>query len=202
MNIFLNDQPFEVEGITAETTLLDLFEAVREYLKGSGLEIVDFLADGKSFDPENKVEFEREMIGKFEKLEFLAATAQQMIKIAVENSAEVLPYLEGIAGEIAQNLRIGKAKEAMEQFLELVDGLEWLNTILRNLGIGFARSMSESSLELKRKKLFERLVDQVTSLRIAQENQDFVGMADSLEYEFLDIFSESQKFFKELESIK
>ena len=52
MEILLNGNSLEVEGINAEVTVLQLVKTVEESLQGSGSSIVELLHDGTSYFPE------------------------------------------------------------------------------------------------------------------------------------------------------
>lgn len=191
MEIFLNGQPTDVEGLTPEVTLLGLLEAMNEQVATNGLTIVEIQVDGVSLEPTQVGELESRKVLACGRIEFFAGTAAEILRMAVADSAEVLPYFEELSQGIAADLRIGKVKEAMERHLEMVDNLEWLSTILKNLEIGFRQHMTESSVETERKDLLDRIVRHLGELRTAQENQDWVGLADILEYEFPDVFQKT-----------
>lgn len=200
MNILLNGQPIDVDGITPEVTLAHLVDAMREELSGQGLTLIEVVADESRCNPDDLGQLGGKRAQDCGTIEIIAATAKQLLTMGVNDSAVVLPHLEESALGIAGNLRIGKVKEAMDAFLELVDGLEWLATMLINLEKGYAASMQESGLELRRKQLLTRINEHLTTLRASQENQDWVGLADILEYEFPDLFKESLDLFQTLKA--
>ncbi|OIP22517.1 hypothetical protein AUK22_10505 [bacterium CG2_30_54_10] len=200
MKILLNGQPLDVEELTPEVTLAGLMAAIRDDLKKNGLTIVELIADETHIDPDDLAKLEGKRVLDCQSVEFIAATAKQLLQAGVNDSAVIVPHVEEQALAIAGDLRIGKVKEAMDAFLELIDGLEWLSTMLANLEQGFAGAMQESGLEMRRKQLLERINQHIEGLRNSQENQDWVGLADILEYEFPDLFKESLEIFGKLKS--
>ena len=86
----------------------------------------------------------------------------------------------------------------MDSYLEFVDGIEWLVTMLKSADLAFASNMAESSLESDRQALVQRLGEQMNQVQIAQEAQDWVGLADILEYEFPEILQDSRGFIKSI----
>jgi len=89
----------------------------------------------------------------------------------------------------------------MERQLETLDGLEWLSSILKNLAVGLAPEMSERSIESSRAQLMDQLATQMTALQKAHENNDWVGLADILEYEIPPITAQARELFDELRSL-
>lgn len=200
MKILLNGNPIEVEGLTPEVTITSLIEAVGAEVKDSGLTIVQVTADGVAIDPgDPRADGDRRVV-ECDTIELTAATAQELLQIMVNDSAEVIPYFGEVAQGIAGDLRVGKIKEALDRYLELVDGLEWLATVLTNLQTGFAKVMQESGQEMRREQLLARVTEQLATLRTSQENQDWVGLADVLEYEFPGLFEETLNLLTPLKS--
>ena len=200
MNILLNGQPIEVDGLTPEVTLGGLVEALGAELRDQGLTIVKITADGTVIDPEDAAALAARPVLGCQTVDLLAATAQELVRIMVQDSAEVIPYFADLARGIAGDLRVGRLKEGMERFLELVDGLDWLAAILGNLPSGFAAAMQESDREMRRQQVLAKVTAQLDTLRTSQESKDWVGLADALEYEFPDLFKECQDLFASLKS--
>ncbi len=200
MKIQLNGQPIEVDGLTPEVTLGGLVDALATELRDQGLTIVKVTADGTDIDPEDAAGLGARKVLDCASVDLLAATAQDLVRIMVKDSEEVIPYFSGLAKGIADDLRVGRTKEGLEHFLELVDGLEWLAAVLGNLPSGFSSAMQESGLELRRQEVLAKVRGQLGTIRTAQETQDWVGLADVLEYEFPDLFQASSDLFRALPS--
>ncbi len=198
LEILLNGNSLPVEGLDKDSRLSELVSTVEESLKGSGSTIVDILADGQSISPDDSSRLDEARILDFEKIELVSATAQQMVELAVQDGGEGLEHLEEMAVEIAGELRVGRIKDAMDQYLGLIDGIEWFSTMLKNADRAFASVMAESSLESDRQNLISRLAEQTQAIQSAQEGEDWVGLADILEYEFPELFQDGRKLFERL----
>lgn len=198
MKIILNETPIDIDGLTAETTLVELLDGIEDSLQGSGATVVEIVAGEKIYSPEQLDELEDIKVLEFEQIEFRAATAQEMVRLAIEDGGEGLQHLEDMAIEISADLRIGKVKEAMDSYIEMVDGIEWFVIMVKNADRAFASAMAESSLESERQTLISRIEEQMNSIHQMQESEDWVGMADVLEYEFPEIFSEGRNLFDKL----
>ncbi|MBF0498593.1 MAG: hypothetical protein HQM09_00540 [Candidatus Riflebacteria bacterium] len=200
MNIFLDSEVITLDESSPDSKIGELIDLIEPELEKQGRTLVEINIDGVSYLPENRSEFDQKCIADIEKIEMISASVREILMEAVADGGEAFDYLERLALDIASDVRIGKIKEAMERLVELVDGLGWLTTVLQQIALGFARQMMENTLEDRRQRLFARFTEHMTALKGAQESQDWVGLADILEYEFPDIFKESREFFKELQA--
>ncbi len=198
MEILLNGKPLEIDGLNAEITVLELLESVEESLKGSGATVIEIFIDEKDYSPDDTENLESLKVLDFTKIELMAATAQDMVRAGFEDGESGLKHLEELALNVSADLRIGKVKEAMDAYIELVDGIEWFVTMLKNADRAFAASMAESSLESERQTFLTRVTEQMSMVHGAQEGEDWVGMADILEYEFPEIFQDGIEFINKV----
>jgi len=196
LEILLNGNSLDVEGINAEVTVLQLVRTVEESLKGSGASIVELLLDGTSYSPDETNKIGELKVVDFAKVELVAVSAVEMIQAAFEDGDAGITHLEGVAQQASSELRIGKIKSAMDHYIEFVDGVEWLVTMLNNADKAFAANMAESSVESERQGLLGRIGEQMAAVKSAQESEDWVGVADILEYEFPEIFSDARKLIE------
>lgn len=198
MEILLNGKDLEIEGLDSEVTVLQLLESVEESLKGTGATVVEIALDEQICSPDEAEKLEELKVLAFSKIEFLAATAHDMVIAAFEDGEDGLQHLEELAAEVSADLRIGKIKEAMDVYLQFVDGIEWFVTMMKNADRAFASAMSENSLESERQGCIDRLAGQMSAVQLAQEGEDWVGMADILEYEFPEILQDGKSFIKKV----
>ncbi|PKL46708.1 MAG: hypothetical protein CVV42_15570 [Candidatus Riflebacteria bacterium HGW-Riflebacteria-2] len=198
MEILLNDNRLDIEGINPEVTVLELLTTVEESLKGTQATVIEIILDEKSYSADDMSEISTLKVMAYQKIELFTATAQDMVRAAFADGEAGLQHLEELAVEVASELRIGKVKEGMDRYLEFVDGIEWLVTMLKNADLAFASNMAESSLESDRQSLVQRLGEQMNQVQIVQEAQDWVGLADILEYEFPEILQDSRGLIKSI----
>lgn len=194
MEILLNDNRLDIEGIGPEVTVLELLTTVEDSLKGTQATVIEIILDEKSYSADDVSEISTLKVMDYQKIELFTATAQEMVRAAFADGDAGLKHLEELAVEVASELRIGKVKEGMAGYLEFVDGIEWLVTMLKSADLAFASNMAESSLESDRQGLVQRLGEQMSQAQMAQEAQDWVGLADILEYEFPEILQDSKSF--------
>lgn len=201
VNILLNGQKLDVDGITPEVTLAELVDLISAELKDSGAAVMEIVADNERLTPDQIDILQAHKLVEYGNVEILTATARDLLEMALEEGSDVFDFIDEQAQSVASDLRIGKVKEAMEHQLETLDGLEWLSSILKNLASGFAAEMSERSIEPSRKQLLDRLTTQMSALQKAHENNDWVGLADILEYELPEIISQARELFDELRAL-
>jgi hypothetical protein len=70
--------------------------------------------------------------------------------------------------------------------------------MLKNADRAFAAAMAESSAEAERQNLIARLNEQTGAIQGAQEGEDWVGLADILEYEFSELFEDGRSLFSKI----
>lgn len=201
VNILLNGQTITVDGITPEVTLAELVDLISSELKDSGSAVMEIVVDDERLTPDQTDVLGAHKLVEYRNVEILTATARDLLEMALEEGSDVFDFIDERAQSVASDLRIGKIKEAMEHQLETLDGLEWLSSILKNLSAGFAAEMSERSIEPSRRQLLDRLTTQMTALQKAHENNDWVGLADILEYELPEITSQARELFDELRAL-
>jgi len=198
LEIILNGSPLEIQGIDGEVTILQLLKTVEGSLQGTGNTIVELLLDEQSFSPDEADKLSELKVLRFNRIELVAATAEEMIQAAFEDGESGIAHLEEIAGEVSADLRLGKVKAAMDNYIEFVDGVEWLVTVISNAERAFAAKMAESSIESNRQALLGRVSEQMTAVKSAQESEDWVLLADLLEYEYPEILADAKALIKQI----
>lgn len=198
MIITLNSNPLDISGIDDNVNVLELVNLVEDSLKGSGATVMRVVLDGKEYSAEDTEKLENLKLIDYEKADVISETAADVIQDAFCDSPDILIHLEEVAKNISSELRLGKIKEAMEKYLELVNGLEWFITIINGADIAFAKKMADSSYENERQELISKVKEQISAAEAAQESEDWVGVADIVEYEFCEIFNNGRNFIAKL----
>jgi hypothetical protein len=201
LNIQFNGAPLEIEGLTPQTTFGELLETVEESLKQEGLTLTEIVLNGKAHEPDDVTDFEKKALDSFSSIEFMGATLREILEDALETSEEAITHIHGLATKISSQLRLGNTQETMEQHLEFLDCLSWLAAVIENMGQSYAKNLQESGLEHRRTQLQAKFQEQLACLQAAQENQDWVGMADILEYELPELFNESLSIVQAVRSV-
>lgn len=198
MKILINGKEVSLDDVSPESTVADLIDLLEPEFQDNEMALMDVIVDGVSFSPDARSEFEKRKLLELASIELIGQTAREILEQAVADGEEAFPYLETLAGEIAGDLRLGRNREGIERLVAMIEGLQWMTTVLQKLVVVFASRMTENGQEIQRQDLIERLKKQISGLQTAQESQDWVGVADLLEYEFPDLFKESRTLFKHL----
>ena len=198
MLITLNANPLDISGIDENATVLELVNLIEDSLKGSGATVMRVFLDGKQYLTENSEVLESLKLIKYQKVELVSETAAGVVEEAFYDSTEILLHLEDVAENVSSELRLGNIKQAMERYLELINGLEWFITIIKSADLAYAKKMAESAYENERQELISKVNEQISAAEVAQENEDWVGVADIVEYEFCEIFKHGRRFIASL----
>ena len=198
MEIFVNATLFPCPWINNEMTVQEVIVRLQPAVEKDGRALMEIQIDGEPFDPTEEEHLSSRSVGAVQKLDLLVQTHAEILQEAVQDGPEILLHLETKALEGANELRVGKVREAMERLVDVLDGLEWLTTILQHMEHA-GKGLQENSLEQRRQDLIHRLDTQATSLHAAQEQQDWVGVADILEYEIQGLFREGAEIFRKVQ---
>lgn len=198
MEILLNGETLDIDGIDDTTTVLELIVEVEKALKGTERVVVDVILDGTWYAPDDKGFLGSNRLVSFGKIELGAASAREMVIEGFRDAMEGLLYAESLVESISSDLRLGLVKDGMAEYVRFMDAVEWIVAILKNADKAFASNMAESSLDLERETLLRRLTEQVMAIEVAQTQENWVDVADILEYEFNEIFADVKEFVKRI----
>ncbi len=198
MLITLNSNPLDISGIDENVNVQELVNLVEDSLKGSGATLMRIFLDGKEYSTEDTDVLENLKLVDYEKADLISETAADVVEEAFSDSAEILLHLEEVAENVASELRLGNIKQAMEEYIELINGLEWFMTVIKEADLAYASKMAETGFENERQELIAKVNEQINAAQAAQEAEDWVGVADIIEYEFCEIFNNGRKFITEL----
>lgn len=197
MLITLNGSPLDIDGIEENVKVFELVQLVENELKGSNATVMRIFLDGQEFTADNPKLAELQLMA-YEKAELVASSAADVVREAFADSTEILLHLEDVAGKVASELRLGKVNSAMQKYVELVDGLAWFVTVINDTEKAYAGKMAESSYEAERQELVAKSKEQFKEALKAQENKDWVGVADIVEYEYCEIFRNARALIAKL----
>lgn len=198
MLITLNSSPLDISGIDENVNVQELVNLVEDSLKGSGATLMRIYLDGQEYSTEDSEVLEGLKLIDYQKADLVSETAADVVEEAFSDSTEILLHLEEVAENVASELRLGNIKEGMEEYLELISGLEWFMTVIKEADLAYASKMAETGFENERQELIKRANEQIAAAEAAQLAEDWVGVADIVEYEFCEIFNNGRKFIAEL----
>ncbi|GGJ11360.1 hypothetical protein GCM10010885_20800 [Alicyclobacillus cellulosilyticus] len=112
-------------------------------------------------------------------VEITTCTLDELIEDTVATAAEVIPRLYQLLRSAAEALRIGDVAEGSSRFADAVPLLQWNQTALMQLA---GLRPGEQSFVHELSSEGERIIQALTQ---AWENEDYVTVADVVEYELL-----------------
>ena len=170
-------------------TLGDLLSHIEKIGVAQGNVVRSIKIDGQESSPDSS-EAQRTQISEIATLEVEISTLADMINKNIENAdAYLIRLIPGIEKSV-ELFRIGNEQEANKFFVKIVDGIDWFSQVLDI--ILTAKEISPDTV-FEGKSIQDRrtsLVDLTQQMVDANKNQDWVLLADLLEYEILPYYQE------------
>jgi len=170
-------------------TLGDLLSHIEKIGVTQGNVVRSIKIDGQESSPDSS-EAQRMQISKIATLEVEISTLADMINKNIDNAdAYLIRLIPGIEKSV-ELFRIGNEQEANKFFVKIVDGIDWFSQVLDI--ILTAKEISPDTV-FEGKSIQDRrtsLVDLTQQMVDANKNQDWVLLADLLEYEILPYYQE------------
>ena len=121
--------------------------------------------------------------------------------LVATNLSNALDYLEKLIpgfDQAADLFRMGNEQEANKYYIQILDGMDWfsevVNVVMSSEGEG---QEPENSLQVRQAKL----TDLMSQMLEANKNQDWVLLADILEYEMIPFYKEWQNILTKLKNL-
>ena len=170
-------------------TLGDLLSHIEKVGVAQGNVVRSIKIDGQESSPDSS-EAQRTQISEIATLEVEVSTLADMINKNIENAdAYLIRLIPGIEKSV-ELFRMGNEQEANKFFVKIVDGIDWFSQVLDI--ILTAKEISPDTV-FEGKSIQDRrtsLVDLTQQMVDANKNQDWVLLADLLEYEILPYYQE------------
>ena len=120
--------------------------------------------------------------------------------LVATNLSNALDYLEKLIpgfDQAADLFRMGNEQEANKFYIQILDGMDWFSEVINIvMDSEFKRSAPEDTLRLRQAKL----TDLMSQMLEANKNQDWVLLADILEYEMIPFYKEWQTILTKIKN--
>ena len=133
-------------------------------------------------------------------INFLEVELADLKDLVATNLSNALDYLEKLIpgfDQAADLFRTGNEQEANKYYIQILDGMDWfsevVNVVMSSEGEG---QEPENSLQVRQAKL----TDLMSQMLEANKNQDWVLLADILEYEMIPFYKEWQTILSKLKN--
>ena len=170
-------------------TLGDLVLHIEKEGVAQGNVVRSIQIDGKESPPDSPVA-RKTPLSEIETLEIEISTLSDIVNKNIENAdAYLIRLIPGIEKSV-ELFRMGNEQEANKFFINIIDGIDWLSQVLDM--ILAAKAISPDTV-FDGKSIQDRrasLVDFTQQMVDANKIQDWVLLADLLEYEILPYYQE------------
>ena len=180
----------ELKGETLEA-ILDMMvkNAPGSYIRRIWLDQQEFPAD------------DRETLQKkptdINSLEVELANLKDLVATNLSNALDYLEKLIPGFDQAADLFRMGNEQEANKFYIQILDGMDWFSEVINIvMDSEFKRSAPEDTLRLRQAKL----TDLMNQMLEANKNQDWVLLADILEYEMIPFYKEWQTILTKIKN--
>ncbi|MBC8204062.1 hypothetical protein ISS30_00435 [bacterium] len=185
---------FKIDGSPEALTLGDetifgeVMEKLSDRMKAEGKVITNIMVNEQSLSGGGQVDFYHFPLTKVETLELRTADPYKLANDALDSTYEHLLILQRVALETAEMFRMGDDIRANENYSQLVDGLRWLvkavAALTGMLNIDIEEEFSGGkSIKHYQDEMLVPIFDQMYEV---QKEEDWVGLADVLEYELVE----------------
>ena len=114
------------------------------------------------------------------------------------NGEEFLRQVEDMVLQIAESFRVKTKEEASREFLSYVEALQQINQLIDVLKKSKSIDILDSDFKGKKgREILSQFIEINKEILTAQENKDFVLIADLLEYELSPSLKEIAEFIKD-----
>ena len=120
--------------------------------------------------------------------------------LVATNLSNALGYLEKLIPGFQQAsdlFRMGNEQEANKFYIQILDGMDWFSEVV-NIVMGSQGKGSESEAILSKRQA--NLTNLMSQMLEANKNQDWVLLADILEYEMIPFYKEWQTILTKLKN--
>ena len=129
-------------------------------------------------------------------LELELAKLQDLLANNLTNAKDYLVRLIPGFQKAADLFRMGNEQEANQYYLQVLDGIEWFSQVVIIIVSTQENKSEEKSLEERQKKL----TDLMSQMLEANQNQDWVLMADLMEYEMIPFYKDWEVVLSRIEA--
>jgi hypothetical protein len=129
-------------------------------------------------------------------LELELAELQDLLANNLTNAKDYLVKLIPGFQKAADLFRMGNEQEANQYYLQVLDGIEWFSQVIIIIVSTQENKFEEKNLEERQKKL----TDLMSQMLEANQNQDWVLMADLMEYEMIPFYKDWEEVLSRIDS--
>jgi len=127
-------------------------------------------------------------IASIELLELELANLKDLVATNLGNAKEYLEKLIPGFQKAADLFRLGNEQEAHKFYLQILDGIDWFSQVVQTIVVSREKDLEGEKLKDRQ----EKLTGLMTQMLEANQNKDWVLLADLLEYEMIPFYENWQ----------
>ncbi len=176
------------------STFEDFFGMLMEELKKEKRALLEIKINNQLMEEGNQFEYFKEDISKINSVELITSSVNDFLEENIKGIEDHLDMLIANINKTIELYRINDEFESHKYFAAVLEGIRWFNYSLSLIAAFVSKNFSEISIngETVAEKL-ENISNVVDSLADSQETQDWIMLADQLEYELLPKITELRK---------
>lgn len=188
MKLYINGN--EDTAIYDQSLLGELLEYIQSEKLEDGQLLFKIRVDGRTIEF-GSPESQKIPIQSIQQLEIETTTLENMVNENIDNADTYLQRLVPGLEQVARMFRDGNQQEANQVFIDVVDGIDWFSQLVdlviqaRNLDVENVQYEGRSLMDRKQK-----LLSLTQDVLETHKKQDWVRLADLLEYEFLPYYQD------------
>lgn len=188
MKIYVNGEL--QQSISCTTDLKNLIEDLQIECKKTK-KILEIIVNEKSVESLPNILVDNNI----EKVELIVKSALELIIESMMEGVDYLPKLQANLYQSAMMFQQANIGKGIEIFQNCIDGLIWLNQLLKNIQIYLIKDLKLSHKEMDFNSKIEDFNQILNELLIAWENEDYTLISDLIEYELTSILTDWQNNF-------
>lgn len=177
----------DIELLGKESSIGEIFDEIQSH----GSVVYQVIADGKDITNFSEEEFRG--LGEIGQLKIVAKDVKELTLETINEAENFIPrFIERIEKFIAR-INDGTETARFIMIQQLLDTLDWLNTLLENIK---SAADENGTIDLNEKKFFAKWKDTIASLSEGIERKDLVLISDILEYELIPVLEDCQEYIR------
>lgn len=180
---------FTPEG---ETTFGEVMKKLSSRLESEGLVITGITMNNQPLSGGRQFDYNDFPLVEVESIELDTAKPLVLAAEALESSGEHLRMLMELSAKTAEFFRLGNELKANENYSNLLEGLRWMEKGM-NAMAGMVK-IGQDEIIINGKSINnyqqESLLPVLDNMHSAQKNEDWIALADMLEYELIPALEE------------
>ncbi len=201
LNLIIDDRS-ESFFPESETCFGQVFEKLSERMSGEGKVITEVRMNGQALTGGRQGDYYRFPLDQIQSIDIVTADPQTLACEALDSTEEHLQMLRRSALRASELFRLGDQLEANEGYSKMIEGIRWLLKAIDAL-TGMLK-IDQSAVEHEGKNLQDFLEKQFIpifdNMYEAQKNEDWIALADILEYELVQALEGWEDMIAELRS--